>query len=51
MRDKIEGERTGGTRDDTCDHGLSRGSRVDVYKIINEKLLQTGDPWVETTPS
>ena len=30
---KIEGKDRGGVRDDTCDHGLSRGWEVKVRKI------------------
>ena len=46
MRDKIERQEPGGRRDDTCDRGLSRNWKIDVYvkkKRVTQKCHECFD--------
>ena len=42
MRDKSWRQEPGGRRDDTCDHGLSRGWKVEVCEEKKEKSRGIG---------
>ena len=50
MRDITQRQEPGGRRDDTCDRGLSRSWKVDVFEKKNKKTRGVGPFWVLWRP-